>query len=183
MKARSDSKLKNLPEERQEQIIAWAKTPKSETCTGGFAYALEQLAADGLKVSLRSLSEFYSWWELKQDFSDADTLGKFAADQMKAFDPANAAKAEAFGQFIFTGAAVRQKDPATFVAMQRLKLDKDSAKTRFALEEQKLKLAGRRVAVLEKKLERAGQIVKAAQEKGGMTPETLARLEKELKML
>ena len=183
MKARSDSKLKTLPEERQEQIIAWAKTPKSETCVGGLAYALEQLEADGLKVSGSTLSEFCSWWELKRDFSDADLLGTFAAEQMKAFDPQNAEKAEAFGQFVFTSKAVRQKDPATFVAMQRLKLDKDSAKFKGELEIRKLKLAARRVALMENKLERASQIVKTAQEKGGMTPETLARLEKELRML
>jgi hypothetical protein len=73
MKPRSDSKLKLLPEEMQEAIMAWVRTPKSEEHAGGLAYAREQLAADGIAVSMRALSEFVSWWELQRRFASASS--------------------------------------------------------------------------------------------------------------
>ncbi len=184
MKPRSDSKLKTLPEDRQEQVIAWTKAPKTEDGPGGLQHAREQLAADGIKVSLRALSEFVSWYQLQQRFASASSRAQQIEELLRKKRPdMQPEQIREMGQALFTLEAVDAGDAATFVNLESLKLAQDSAKTRFALEEQKLKLAGRRVAVLEKKLERAGQIVKAAQEKGGMTPETLARLEKELKML
>lgn len=56
-KPRGDSKLKNLPEERQEQIFEW--------CRKSFAHARRQLAEDGLMVSGRALSEWHSWYRRK----------------------------------------------------------------------------------------------------------------------
>jgi hypothetical protein len=140
-KPRSDSKLKNLPEERQEQIIAWLNTQKTEEHPGGLAYAREQLAADGIKVSNSTLSAFWAYWDLRQDFSDADLAATFAEEQMRAFDPANAQKAEELGQFVFTSLAVRKKDPQTFVALQRLKLDKESAEFKGKIDLGKLQLS------------------------------------------
>jgi len=182
-KPRSDSKLKNLPEERREQIIAWLNTTKTEEHPGGLAYAREQLAADGIKVSNSTLSEFWAYWDLQQDFSDADLAATFAEEQMRAFDPANAQKAEDFGNFVFTSKAVRQKDPQTFVALQRLKLDKDSARTRASQEDRKIQLAARRVQLLEDKAAKAKAALEGLKTKGGLTAETLRTIEEAAKLL
>lgn len=172
-KPRSDSKLKNLPEERQQQIVEWASTPKSETCVGGLKYAQQQLAADGIKVSLAALSGFLSWWELQQQFSAADIAAKFVEEQMASFDPSNVERAAAAGQFVFTNLSLRHSDPKTFVALQRLDLDKRTAATKAKLEERKLALAERRVKVAERKLD---------QLKGILTDGDLTLEEREARM-
>src|SRR5438128_9970022 len=90
MKARSDSPLKNLSEERQAQVIEWCNTPKKVAedgatvlCIGGHKHAKEQLAADGLKVSEGALSDFYSWWHLRRDFQRTDSLTRDFEELLK----------------------------------------------------------------------------------------------------
>lgn len=155
MKPRSDSKLKNLSEEEQELIIEWLRSPKTDTCAGGLKYAREMCKSSALNldVSHRALSEFWAYWDLQQQFSRADLAATFAEENMRAFDPANAQKAEEFGNFVFTTNSVRDGDPQTFVAMQRLKLDQKSAEKKAKIEERKLSLADRRVKVMERKLD------------------------------
>ncbi|MEI6492061.1 MAG: hypothetical protein WCO94_05895 [Verrucomicrobiota bacterium] len=141
MKARSDSKLKTLPEERQEQIIAWAKTPKSETCVGGLAYALEQLAADGIKVSISTLSEFVSWWSLRARYLSADARAKQVEELLKSKDPSmTPERIRELGQALFTMEALDSGDAETFVNLEHLKLKQDSAKFKGSLDLAKYKL-------------------------------------------
>lgn len=73
-KPKSNAVLKNLPPERQDQIAEWCEKPNDTDTdgkiiarTGGLAYAQDQLANDGLRVSLSVLGEFYQWWRLEQD--------------------------------------------------------------------------------------------------------------------
>ncbi len=183
-KVRADSVLGNLPEERQEQIEEWATTRKSDTCVGGLNFALEQLAADGIKVAKSTLSEFLSARRLRRRcaFASSRALQTVALLQERGmkFSPE---QVEDLGQSLFTVEAMDAGDGKEFREMEYLRLAKTTAKTKAALETRKLALAERRVQLMEKKLERAAQIVKTAQEKGGMTAETLAKLEKELRML
>lgn len=148
MKARSDSKLKNLPEERQEQIIAWTREPKSETTPGGLQHAREQLAADGVKVSLRALSEFVSWWRLEERFSSAsERAQQFEARllQNPDFSPERAREA---GQALFTMEAMEAGDAQTFVSLESLALAQRSAKTKFELEREKLDVSKKRLQLV-----------------------------------
>jgi len=63
----------------------------------------------------------------------------------------------------------------------KLELATRSAETRFKLETEKLEVSKRRVAVLEAKIKSAAKEVrKAANAKGGITPETLKAIEEKL---
>jgi REP element-mobilizing transposase RayT len=67
-KKRADSKLKNLQDDIQRQILQWCRKPndvdasgKAIPLTGGLAFARKQLASSGISVSLDTLSRFYRW--------------------------------------------------------------------------------------------------------------------------
>ncbi len=187
-KPRSDSWLRNLPLERQEQVIEWCTTRKSETCAGGYKYAIEQLAADGIKVSLGTLSDFYSWWHLRRDFQRTDSLTRDFEEMLrKEFPSADAQKIQEFAQTFFTLQAAAKRDADEFRQMEYLRLSKETAATKGRQEEKKISLSDRRVTLLEKKAaayDRAQAALKQAKRsKGGITPETLARIERELNLL
>lgn len=141
MKPRSDSKLKNLAEETQEAIIAWARTPKSEDCVGGLAYAREQLAADGIKVSMRALSEFCAWWDLRERFSSASARAKQVEELLLSKDPSlSPERIREIGQSLFTMEAVEARDAKGFVDLESLRLAQKSAEFKGHIETEKLKL-------------------------------------------
>lgn len=128
-----------------------------------------------------ALSDFWRLQEVRSSFSTAAAMAEEAMDMLRTDLPPE--KVSDLGRMVFERAAMKSGDADTFVNLRRLKLKEETAKTKADLENRKLALAERRVQLMEKKLERAAQIVKTAQEKGGMTAETLAKLEKELRML
>jgi hypothetical protein len=145
-KTRCDAVLLNLPEERQDQIIEWIETPKSETCSGGYKFAREQLAADGLKVSERLLSQFYSAHRRKEFFKGAYEAAEDQKDLMLKFDPTNVDRAEAFGDFAFLQQSLKAQDPKTFVMLGNLRESRKTREqignfTREKLEQARVKLA------------------------------------------
>lgn len=147
MKPRSDSKLKNLPEETQEAIMAWASTPKSEGCAGGLAHAREQLAAEGVRVSLRALSEFVAWWRLEQRFCSASERAQQFERRLLENADFSPERARAAGQALFTMEAMEGGNVESFVALEQLRLAQDSAAFKGRLEAEKLKLARERFEV------------------------------------
>lgn len=147
-KPRSDAKLKGLPAEKQEQIVQWAMTPKSESCVGGLAYALEMLRADGVRISRSNLAEFVSWWRLERRFSSAsDRAAQFEARLLQDGD-FSPERARAAGQALFTMEAMDSGDVKAFVALESLRLDQESALTRGRLEKEKLSLAREKFELL-----------------------------------
>jgi hypothetical protein len=148
MKPRSDSKLKGLPEDRQEQIVAWACTPKTEEHPGGLAYAQDQLAAGGLKVSQATLSEFVSWWRLQQRFSRAAARASQVADLIASRNPEfTPQQVRELAQSVFTMEALDSGDAETFVRLENLKLSQDSARTRAEIEREKLGISRQRLVL------------------------------------
>lgn len=151
-KHRSDSVLKNLPEERQAQIIEWINTPKSDDCVGGQKFALEQLAADGIKTSAASLSDFYSWWHLQQTFRRADNFTTQIEESLrKQFPELSSEKIAEAGQLVFTLQATNARDAKEFREMEWLRLAKVTGATKARQKDRDLALAERRVRLLEKK--------------------------------
>lgn len=148
MKPRSDSKLKLLPPERQEQIVAWSRTRKTEEHPGGLAYAQEQLAADGIKVSLSTLSEFVSWWELQQRFSSASSRATQVAELLAKRNPDMSPEAvREMAQALFTLEALDARDAETFVNLEHLQLKRESAETKAKLEQEKLVISRQRLVL------------------------------------
>jgi hypothetical protein len=71
------------------------------------------------------------------------------------------------------------------IEQDKLDLAKKSAETRFSVESRKLKLAERRVVLLEANQQRALDVIEKAKKrgKGGISKETLEEVERQLKML
>jgi len=160
-KARSDSVLKGLSEERQEQLIEWINEPKTETCVGGFKFARDQLAADGINLKggwLRQLSEFRDWWDLQQDFRVADSFATQIEEVLKVqFPEATPEKLSAAGQLAFTAMATAKKDAPSFIELEKLRLQKESDQLNGKLEIAKLELKQRAEERSSKSLELAIQ--------------------------
>ena len=201
-KPKSTAILMNLPPERQEQIAEWCAKPndvedgKPIPLTGGLAFARAQLAADGCKVSLDTLSRFFSWWQLEQDLSIS-----FEREQQVLEKTGDAKLARTAGETLLMRLGLATQEPkliqaAATIADSRRSLDlieetgRTKARQKDAQIQQKekdLTLSERRIVILEKKAaayDRAQAALKEAKSsKGGVTPETLARIERELNLL
>jgi hypothetical protein len=158
-KVRSDSLLKNLPEDRQEQIMEWCNTPserdgegKTIPDTGGLGLARAQLAADGVKVSLRALSDFFSWWQLKRTLELADLDAQEAADWWRTFKPGDEETARKFGEFMFLQKAVRTQDAEVFTAATMARDMRVGMEGKARLEAEKLALKERQLAQKDEQL-------------------------------
>src|SRR4051812_37063749 len=106
-KAKSDSILKSRAQQSPEfgqKVIEWMKTPKSDECVGGVAYARAQLAADGIIVrSDSTFSDFWSWWHLQETFRVADQKTSDFEELLKTkFPEMDPLRIQEFGQAYFT---------------------------------------------------------------------------------
>ena len=118
-KPRGDSVLKTLPAERQSVIAEH-----------GVAHTLEEtvawLRADGLKTSRSALSEFLSWYSLRQQLarneSTVETLLKNLQTENPDWTPEQIQSA---GQSFFTALALQQQDPKAWFMTQQLAIRKD----------------------------------------------------------
>lgn len=129
-KPRGDSKLKVLPEARQDQII---ELLKSKT----MAEVRAELAQDGLHTSLASLSEFYSWWHLRQQFQEDESTTEALLEELKREIPGlTDQQIDELGQRTFSLLSIRKQDLEGFVQLR-------SARTKAILEAEKLKLRER----------------------------------------
>ncbi len=108
-KTRADSVLKNLPPERQEEIIAWCETPRSSSCRGGIEYAREQLARTGIHVWPTSIRRFRDWFQLMREVERARD---YEADLDP--DPASFARARQAGQKLLVDLDLARQDPRLF---------------------------------------------------------------------
>ena len=141
-KARSDSRLKTLPADRQKQIALWSRECSLEALADKLKDEL------GVTTSRSALSEFLSWYHLSRHLEDAASF----ADQLKQTlkDLPNLKLDEeqinSAAQVVFELDAAREKDSKTFVALRRLRQkDKDQ------------QLDSRRLALLEKKAAQADE--------------------------
>lgn len=174
-KVRADAVLKRLRPAAQELVIQWCETPadrdpetgKAMAGTGGNAFAKAQLAEiaekfslGALRVSERSLSEFYSWYALEQDLEIS-----FDREEQVLTKTGDRKKAREAGEDLLIRLGLARQDPkliqtAAQIADSRRNLDlqEQTGKTKARQKDKQLsqkdtdlKLAERRVAVLEKK--------------------------------
>ena|ERR1700731_3621737 len=186
-KPRSDSPLKNLPEDRQEQIIDWCNASKSDDCIGGHKFAKAQLAADGIKTSEGALSEFYSWWYLRRTFQEADNLTRQFEEMLKrTFPDIDPEKITQAGQLIFTLQATNARNAEEFREMEYLRLAKETGATKARQKDEELRLAARRVELLEQNQAKAKEKlegIKTSPHARGLSVETLKTIEEAAKLL
>ena len=180
-KARSDSAFKTLPESRQAEIADYLRA-------NSLAATVAWLKDDGIKTSASALSEFLSWYSLRLQFRQDEQTTETLLEQLKAEVPGlTDEQLDELGQRTFSLLAIRNQDADSFVnvrsAMTRAKLEAAKLKLR----EEKLKQDERKIVLMEKKsaaYDRAqAALTEAKNSKGGLTPETLARIEQELRLL
>ena len=162
------------------------------------AEAQAELAKDGCHVSLSRLS---SWWEARCSANlQEKLLAQIAAgasqckDVEKTFADNPAPQMETIIKLhrvlIMQLSTQSQSNPALLQLadqLTRTALEFASGQTKAELEKQKIALANRRVKLLEQKAaayDRAQRALESAKSsKGGITPATLAEIERELKLL
>lgn len=186
---RADAKLKNLPEEELEAM--WRYRNPEE---GGEKLTLEAVCVEvplryGFTVSMSTLSTFYAWLRVQRRLSARALL----SDQLKlelAQNPdVSEDQIQRAGQRLFMAEGIIEKDARVFADMVKIgQADKKLAQNEKRLEQadKSLEMEARRVAMLETKaarldaMEAKAKEVKAA---GGMSAETLAFIETQLKLL
>ena len=170
-KPRSDSRLKTLLPSRQEQIADYASSHSlEETKTW--------LGEDGVRTSTAALSEFLSWWALKQQLSRNETTVESVLEQLKRSRP-DLTEEDLFaaGQSFFSALAIEQRDAKTWKRTQDLKFKAQVLKferekfefnaARAALEA----LDGLKAIRDDKGLDADGKINAARAQLFGLTPE------------
>ena len=166
-KIRADAKLKTLPEERQTEIVEYALTHT-------LVKTREWLRQGGLSVSLKTLSEFLCCQRIEQQMALNELTVKTMVEELaKRLPTQTPEQLEQIGQAFFTKMALEQKGQRGWFLTQQLalrkgKLELDWQKYRDQVQERR--------AAMERALE-------AAKTSGGLTPGTLEKIEKELRLL
>lgn len=165
-KPRSDSKLKNLPEAQRRKIFTW--------CGKGLAEARTLCKTElGIVTSERALSEFLRWQARADELSSGSDLAIQALDWWRKNRPeASEDELRAAQFFALTMKANAADDPELAIAVLR-EQGKDLDRG----------LAMRRVRILEDNAAKAKAALEGIKSKGGLTPETLARIEEAARML
>lgn len=169
-------------DQHAERLVEWFTDKRT------LAFARDQLAADGLQVSLSQLSRWWARWQQRQEHEKTDDLMNDWAEAMepelKKFNPQ--ADTDQIRQFAIThlikkGLATSQ-DKLALAAIDRQQTE-ISGRTRAEIERAKLEQGARRIHLLEQKAANALALIEQAKTGGGLTPETLEKIERELKLL
>jgi len=147
-KQRADSKLGALKPEVQEELAEVCRTEKLEAARTWLK------DTHGVAIALSGLSDWYASWRLERRFASAANRADQAKELLKR-GTLSAEKISELGQAIFELEALDTQDAKTYLGIQKLKLDQESAASRAKLEKAKLALQERRVVVLEKKMQEA----------------------------
>lgn len=141
-----------LSEERQAEIIALMKKKSRDA-------VLKHLADDGFKTSGGALSEFWSWWHLREQYTQSQQDVQTFLENLSKEEPTlPEEQLFKYGQQLFGILAVKNESVKDWAKVQTLRLND----TRTSLE-------ARRIAVLEKKAAAFDQAKEVLESK--LTPE------------
>lgn len=168
---RADAKLKKLPDTQQAELWRWMN-PQD----GSAPLTLEQARAElaerfAVDVALGTLSEWRSWYAMRQRMDRAKMRAEQARLEWKAENPdASPAELEELGQMVFTSEAIEEGNVKGFVALMR------ERSKRLSLQVDLRKLALLEAAAAEAK-EKLAAATQKAKRSGGISEETLAEIE------
>jgi hypothetical protein len=112
-KARTDSKLKMLAEERQREIAEFAEKRTLAETVGW-------LGSSGVEVSICALSRFLEWWRLKEQMEKNElVVEELLASQAERRPELTEERLSALGQMFFGELAIEQRDPRGWSLAQR----------------------------------------------------------------
>jgi len=140
-KPRPNSPLKTQTEDRQREIIDYMlKHTLMETRAW--------LQEDGLNTSTAALSQFWSWWHLRQGFEELEADTQNFADFLKQARPdLDEAGMHNYAQQYFTTKAIKLGDQDAYLAMT-------SAKHKAMVDVEKLKVEKERLQMDQQKFRR-----------------------------
>ena len=154
-KPRADSRLKTLPEERQFEIPEYSRSHS-------LAEAVQWLDANGIPTSSPALCRFLAWYRLREQRAQNDIVAEELLAQAAEHNPAlTPERLQELGFMFFSGLALANQDPKTWFLAQRI-----------ALHKARVDLAAEKYHDQKKALEPS--------DAGGLTPETIEKIEREL---
>jgi hypothetical protein len=134
-KPRSDSRLKTLPEERQEAIVEYARSHSVAETVGW-------LRDDGVKTSHGALSEFLSWFKLRRRFQIAEQDSLNLVELLRQKRPAmSEAERQEWANDFFQVQAIKDNDPDTFLAFSSARFKAELEKEKLRIKQEELQLA------------------------------------------
>lgn len=147
MKARSDSVLKSLPADRQMEIYS-RLTEQTATWADTSLNAVKKwLAEDGLKTSVRALSEFRRWYAAQQDLQEtSDLLETFEEFTRKQNPDWSADKVRDVSIQFFMAHTVATKDVNKFVPLVQLDQNERFGRSKAGFKEREVSLAEAKAA-------------------------------------
>lgn len=130
-KPRSDARLKTLPEDRQAEIA-------SMLATKSLAEVRKELIKDGLHTSVGALSEFFSWWRLRESIRRRETRIQGILENVKLESQQTIPEDRLWeiGQSLFGAMAIAEEDGKEWFRTQRLSL----ARHKLRLEAEKVQV-------------------------------------------
>lgn len=141
-KPRASSPLQMLPEDRQAEIIEQMK--KLSTVE-----VRKWLADDGFKTSTAALSEFWSWWHLRRQFTQSQSDVETLLENIRKSDPGlSEDQLYNYGQQIFGVLAMKSEDAKDWARLQLVR----QRQAKLALETNRIKILQERTKQLEEEL-------------------------------
>lgn len=181
---RADAKLKNLPEEDLQTL--WRLRHPEQ---GGEVMTLEAICVEvqrlfGFSIALSSLSQFYVWLEMRRRMdAQADLANQLKLELARNPDVSDETIKRA-GQKLFMAEGIMTKDAKVFADMviigqNDVRLKQNDAK--IGLQKKVVSQNERKLAMLEAAAAEAKAklvaLTTAARSQGGISAETLARIE------
>lgn len=192
-KVRSDAGLKNLPAELQREL--------ADLLNGGrkLADGIAWLKDHGHKAAASTVSEWLAWWNACDAARRREMkVDAWLADERKLHPEMTDAALFERGQRLFSLMAIAEEDAKAWVNVQRTTMEKNRGafdrekfeadhkaelqRLEMARQELQLKLDKRNDEVAERKAAMQAALNKA-KSRGGVRPETIEKIEKELKLL
>jgi hypothetical protein len=176
-KVHANAKVKLLPDEAQEELWLLLHPTDSTVPPYTLEAAMVHLKDEhGVECSLSTFSEWRSWYALRKRMENAQARADQAKLEWLRENPeASPDELEKLGQMVFTAESIEGGNIKGFVALMRER----SRRKALEIDSQKL-------AILQRKADRLDALEAKAKEikqGGGLTPEMLELIEKQLKLL
>lgn len=170
-KARGDSTLKTLPPARQAMIFAQLQIAT-------IAQVKSALAKEGLQTSVSALSHFFHWYPIARRLEQSAAFADQLRNEISRLPElqGKAAEVEKLAQIAFEARAVQEQDADLYLALKKRR-QKDAE---IALNESRHSLALRQY---QEKIDAARANLEKTKSKGGLSAETIALIEEQLKLL
>jgi hypothetical protein len=165
-KVRPDAKLKTLPEERQAEISEYALHHTLDQ-------TIEWLGANGIQITIGPVSEFLSWYRAKHQMTRSQLVVQELASTFTKQNPdLTPERVDQIGHMFFSSMAIEKQDPRAWYLAQQIACRKSEIQLAFQKYHDQVQA---RKEAIQRELD-------LAKSKGGLSPETIEKIEHELNL-